>query len=288
MKYSLTRLDYNSIKELGNIDFNADHIFDLSSLDFAKPDGIVSLRLILHKLCNDNGRSIKIIFPKKSNSKYDVRSYLNHINFFKDLNLKLDTKDKLLLLTSRVSKIISSNPTHTLLIDSNGYDVDSKMNKLVSVLVNFLRKNGHIRENKERIYRTIFEEAFLNLRTHSNPDGEPAYFCAHAQVYNKGKSNIVLSIGDCGIGVRKSLNSVFSYNSDQEALQAAIEEQKSRFVEDENHGGGARYIFEKCRTIKLNCLFRSGNAEIKQSKGRQDFTYDKNIYIPGTQLIMWN
>lgn len=288
MTYSINKtLDYHSIKNLGTIDVNSDHVFDMSELTFAHPDGIVLLRLILHKLCNENDRDVLLYLPEKKTHKYNVRRYLAHINFFKDLNLSFQFADSIYIKSKFSLPKSKSNPSHTKLIDGYGFKLKSKMPELVFVLVNFLKEKKIIQSHHELIYQNIFDEAFLNQINHSDPfSDQHAYFCAHAQTYKN--SRIKLCIGDNGVGILKSLNTSFEFKNHKEGLKAAVERRTSRFVENEERGGGIRFIFDKCRQLKLNCLLRSGDTEIVQKKGFQGFNYNKTPLITGTQLILWN
>jgi len=288
MKYSLSKLDYNSILGLGSIDYEEDQVFDLSNLEFATPDGVVLFRLILHRISSQNERDVKIILPDSESGKYNVRRYLVHINMFSGLDLSLQIKDKIYHLTGKFLPEEKNSLTHTSIIDTQKYDLKTKMNDLVFVLVNFLEENGLIRKNKETLYRNVFEEAFLNHRNHSNPNKEYAYFCAQSQVYQKTKPKIVVAIGDCGVGIKRSLNTHYNFENNEEAIKAAIIEEKSRFAHNEDRGGGARFIFEKCRDLKLHCCYRSGTAEIKRLKGDQNFKIQKTPFYPGTQVFLWN
>lgn len=283
-------LNYNAIENLGAIDFNQDHEFDLSNVTFVKPDGVVFLRLLLHEICINNNCNVLFHLPKNNNDKYDVRQYLSHIDFFKGLSLKFSSKDYLYLKGRKfLPSIIQSTKTHTKLIDSNEFGLGSKnLRILVFVLINFLTDHDMVRQDKENTYRMVFEEAFLNQRNHSNHGDAPAYFCAHAQVYKKDKPKIVLALGDCGVGIKASLNTEYSFKNDKVALEAAVLERTSRFVENSDRGGGLRLIFDKCRDLKLNCRIKSGEAVIEQLKGRQDFQISISTYLPGTQLMLWN
>jgi len=286
--YSLFRLDYESIKGLGTISLGLDSIFDLSQLDFATPDGIVLFRLLLHKIINENGKKVKIIFPNESKGQYSVRRYLTHVSLFKGLKVELQLKDQIYQLTGKILPKENASPTHTKIIDGTDFDIESQLNHLVSVLIKFLGDNKFIKDRDEYIYHNIFQEAFLNQKNHSSLGRATSYFCAQAQVYRKNKPRIILSIGDCGVGVRASLNTQFNFQTDEEALRAAVVEQKSRFVDNEDRGGGIRYIFDKCGPLKLNCLLRSGNSQIQRLKGFHDFEFSNTPYFPGTQLILAN
>lgn len=287
--YSLSRLDYASLKGLGNIDWDSDCIFDLSQLSFATPDGIVLFRLLLYKMCNEKGKRVKVIFPKEDKGEYSVRRYLTHVNLFNGLKIELELKDQLYHLTGKYLLPKESNsPTHTKIIDGRDFDLASKIADLVTVLTNFLGGHGFIKQAEKYLYRNIFHEAFLNHKNHSRLAGTPSYFCAQAQVYKKNKPKIILCIGDCGVGVKASLNTQFNYPTDEDALNAAVVEQKSRFVGNEDRGGGIRYIFDKCGPLKLNCLLRSGKSQIQRLKGHHDFEFSNTPSFPGTQLILWS
>ncbi|HYX05846.1 MAG TPA: hypothetical protein VE912_03855 [Bacteroidales bacterium] len=282
-------LNYEAIKELGEIDLDQEHEFDLSKVTFVTPDGIIPLRLILYKISSKYNKKIKVIVPSLRSEKYDVYQYLEYINFFNNIRVTLLNAEGEILSARRLISDTPQNPNHTHLIDSYSYKIDSEMEILISVIINFLKKHHFINGESENKYRGIFDETFQNLREHSSLISKsPSYFCAQAQIYQKHPSQLILSIGDCGVGIRNSLNTVFDYQEDVEAIKATVEERKSRIVRDVEKGGGIRFIFDKCKEMDFNCRLKSGDAEVLLSNGARRFKYYSTSHFPGTQLFLWN
>ncbi len=104
---------------------------------------------------------------------------------------------------------------------------------------------------------------------------------------SNGKRYVVMSIGDAGIGVRRSLaaNNALAgrLESDSQALGVAVQPGASRFASG-GHGGGLPRVLEIARRYSGRVAFRSGTGALAYRGSDDERRCFETSPLPGTQL----
>ena len=134
---------------------------------------------------------------------------------------------------------------------------------------------------------SLITETFSNLVEHAHLGGPILpYYCSQIQHYPQ-RQGFRLAIGDLGVGIRDSLNTIYNFETDIQALTAVVKCGVSRMSrKNQERGGGIRYIFKIAKILNIGCCLRSGEGVISIDL-RGDITADQGACFPGTQLFVW-
>ena len=284
------KLDYRTILNIASESQRNDICLDFSSLNFVQPDGLVFLTLFLNSEMVA-GLHIKATLPEIKWDEQCPLTYMNRMHFFeKANNLTISDGDESKLAElGKMQEHVSRN--FTPLVDSlDKYDIsenEDNLDTLIDSFVNFLQVHYSLSKTLVRLLKQLITETFLNLVEHSQPDGTVLpYYCSQIQHYPQ-RQGFRLAIGDLGVGIRKSLNTIHNFGSDIEALIEVVENGVSRMSnQDQERGGGIKYIFEIAEILKIGCCIRSGKGEISINP-RGMITKTDGTWFPGTQLYVW-
>lgn len=281
----LSNLDYENVVRLIRCFEPGATSINMTNLEFSQTDGLVLLTLFLVHQGRIGVIPVRLC-PIKAESC--PLTYMNRVHFFNKVSnyIELDSEDKDKLNTlSRYAEYNSDN--FTPLIDRNDeYGTLQNLDHIVDVFVGYLARIYAPGDDTLDRMKDIINENFLNVRNHSNIDLPPLpYYCAQIQCY--ASKRFRLAIGDLGMGIMESLNTVHSYPNSESALRAVTKEPVSRFqAVNLDRGGGIRHIFDYTDKLNIGCRLRSGDAETVQFPGIP-ITERKTVYFPGTQLFLW-
>jgi hypothetical protein len=287
---SISILDYDHIASILSIQRDGVIHFDLSRLEFVKPDGIVLFTLLLRQLQLNENRVIKLFLPNINEEGPCPLSYLKRIHFFDKLHTATifneEDQHKLEQLRHRYEH---QSTQFTKIIDKFDTGLQRyRLHEIVQVFVGFLKEAKSINLNEAQFLNDLLNETFLNLIDHGNPEAdEPPYYCAQIQCYPR-RQGMTLALGDSGIGIKASLNLAHHFGSDMEALKAVIEKKASRFAAmNTERGGGIRRIFSLASHLRIHCRLRSGGAEALLRNDGRTFSFTNSFPFLGTQIFLW-
>lgn len=287
---SITNLIYDNIHSFFPLPVEKEIHFDLSQLEFARPDGIVLLTLLIRQLQLREEHTIKISLPNLKEGDYCPLSYLWRIHFFEKLGATtiFESEDRYKLEQLKHYREHQSTQ-FTKIIDNFDTGLQRiRLHEIVEVFIGFLRQAKSINENEAQYLSELLSETFRNLLDHGNPDEkEPPYYCAQIQCYPK-RTGMSLVIGDSGVGIKASLNLAHHFNSEKEALKAVIEKRVSRLVSSNSQrGGGIRRIFSLASNLHIHCRLRSGDAEALLMNDGRTISLKESFPLQGTQIFLW-
>lgn len=288
--FRISKLDYPTILSVVSEPYR-DHIcLDFSSLEFVQSDGLVLLTLFLHsELVTD--QHIEMVLPEIKRDEPCPLTYMKRMHFFDKVNnLTFSGYDASKLnelgnIQEHHSPIFTPllDPMGNFAIGENGDNLDT----LIDSFVSFLRVHYGLTTSLIRHLKQLITETLSNLFEHSQPDGSSLpYYCSQIQHYPK-RQGFRLAIGDLGVGIRNSLNTIHSFETDINALTAVVEDGISRMRDqNEERGGGIRQIFRIAKILELGCRLRSGSGVINIDP-QADIEAYRSAWFPGTQLFVW-
>ena len=288
--FRISKINYPTILNVVSDSHRDDICLDFSSLEFVQSDGLVQLTLFLHSELVADSRVIAILPEIRREDKCPL-TYMKRMHFFEkvdNLTMSNDDESKLIELGNLQEH---RSPNFTPLLDPYGRFAIGKngdnLDTLIDSLVSFLRVRYSLTTNLVRHLKQLITETFSNLFEHSQPNetGLP-YYCSQIQHYPK-RQGFRLAIGDLGVGVRNSLNTIHNFESDINALTAVVKDGISRMRDqNEERGGGIRQIFRIAKILDLGCRLRSGSGAINIEPQANIEAY-QSAWFPGTQLFVW-
>ncbi len=99
-------------------------------------------------------------------------------------------------------------------------------------------------------------EAAVNAIEHSQFNHRPVM----AGQYYTRSNELVVAIGDTGIGLRESLRTRYDPPSDRDAIDLALQIGVTRFDDDPGRGKGLFYVVERARDLGGSVIVRTGDA----------------------------
>ncbi len=243
---------------------------DLSRAGFFDPYGMCALVLWLNHLPPETlPVELKLQgFPAEVSSEIEYSngavSYLTRMGFWEEVHQKLATSNEQIPI--RPARLIDRSVLLDITIMRSHDAISVMLRKTGEILENLgfaITSRGHVLE--------VLSELCSNVLLHAQTEFGGV---AAMQTY-KGKSGeryLVLSIGDAGIGVRRSLAANMSLadrlESDAQALGIAVQAGASRFSSG-GHGGGLPRVLEIARRYGGRVAFRSGRGALAFD-GRED------------------
>ena len=288
--FRISTLDYTTVLNIASRSQGNDICLDFSSLKFVQSDGLVFLTLFL-KSDLVSGLQIQAVLPEIKREEQCPFTYLKRMHFF-------EKTDNIILSDEDGSKLSELRNIHehlsrdfTPLLDtmdeySIGEDRDI-LDNLIANFINLLQEHFGLSPTVVTHLKQLITETFSNLVEHAHPDAPTLpYYCSQIQRYRQ-RQGFRLAIGDLGVGIKDSLNTIHNFQTDFKALTAVVHRGVSRMSnQNQERGGGIKYVFEIAEILNLGCRLRSGNAEILIDH-RGVITGGSGAWFPGTQLFVW-
>ena len=258
---------------------------DLTNARFFDPYGMCALVLFLNHLPPET-LPVKLSlqgFPREVSNEDEYSngavSYLTRMGFWEEVHQKLEAKAE--QIPVRAARQIERNVLLDITIMHTHDAISVMLRKTGEILQNLgytVTSRGHVME--------VLSELCSNVLFHAQTEFGGV---AAMQTYSgkNGDKYLVMSIGDAGIGVRRSLAANMSLadrlESDAQALGVAVQPGSSRFASG-GHGGGLPRVLEIARRYGGKVAFRSGAGALAfngQNDERRGFEAPP---LAGTQL----
>ncbi|MBW3635439.1 MAG: hypothetical protein KY445_03100, partial [Armatimonadetes bacterium] len=258
---------------------------DLSRANFFDPYGIVALVLFLNHL-PDHALPVKLKlegFPLQRSDKTPERgpvAYLTRMGFWEEVGPKLDlcdgpppvrpqwSEDKNVLID--VTILHSRDAVHVML---------RKSGEILQSLGFSPIGRGHVME--------VLSELSSNVLDHAQSEFGGVVSTQTYRSRQSGMRYLVMSIGDAGVGVRRSLanngNLADRLESDAQALGVAVQMGASRFASG-GRGGGLPRVLEIARRYDGRVAFRSGTGALAYRGHDDQKRLFDTVFKVGTQL----
>ncbi len=253
---------------------------DLSRITFVEPYSMLSLLLMGRNYLRSSGNKLKLI-----NIPLNIHQYLQRMDFFKaGVFEAAETLNQKLLLKR------SSFSTRVLEITEISGKEREGIEVITQIVALFRRRAAHILKYwlSDAIvdyFVTVISELCQNIYEHSLDSGYLSM-----QTYSVGKDNVVrLSIGDSGIGIKRSFddNRAVSYDSPAHLIELAL---TTPISSKREFGYGLCQVNAIMEKLKGAVFIRTGNAFVsamyhKKSTG-SSFLFLKNdlMHFDGTQI----
>lgn len=261
-------------------------LLDLTRVSFIDPFGMVALVLFINHL-PDEARPIRLRMSgfdwergeQCTSNDSNAASYLTRMNFWDAVFERIDAPPGKIPL--RPKGLVDKNVLLDVTIFRTHDAISAMLHQTGEILQNLgytVTARGHILE--------VLSELCSNVLLHAN-----TLFggVAAMQTYRNraGTRYVVMSIGDAGIGVRKSLvnNAVLAarLESDAQALGVAVQAGSSRFGVG-GHGGGLPRVLEIARRYTGRVAFRSGAGALAYNGASDERRTFEASHLKGTQL----
>ena len=288
--FRIFTLDYTTILNIASKTQKNDICLDFSSLRFVQSDGLVFLTLFL-KSELVSGLHIQAILPEIRRDEQCPLTYMKRMHFFDKVdNLILSDDDGSKLSELQTIQEHRSRDFTPLLDLMDEYSIEKNrdiLDNLIASFINLLQEHFGLSTTVVTHLKQLITETFSNLVEHAQPDAPTLpYYCSQIQRYRQ-RQGFRLAIGDLGVGIKDSLNTIHNFQTDIKALTAVVHRGVSRMSnQNQERGGGIKYVFEIAEILNLGCCLRSGNAEISIDP-RGLITEDYGTWFPGTQLFVW-
>jgi hypothetical protein len=241
------------------------------------PDEVLPVHLTLPGWPGEGGRNGAS--GKVDESTLGPVSYLTRMGFWEEVGRKLALPE-------------SQLPVRPLWLNDRNMLLDITIMHTHDAISVMLRKTGEILQKLNYTVTgrghvlEVLSELCSNVLLHAQTDFGGV---AAMQTYKarSGTRYIVMSIGDHGIGVRRSLanNNSFSerLGSDAQALSVAVQPGASRFASG-GHGGGLPRVIEIARRYGGRVAFRSGAGAFAYNGAGDERRVFESSPLSGTQL----
>lgn len=260
---------------------------DLTHVSFMDPFGMVALVLFINHL-PDEARPVRLRMagfdwengeqstPGSSNS---AASYLTRMNFWDAVFERIDAPPGKIPL--RPKNLIDKN----VLLDVTNFRSHDAISAMLHQTGEILQNLGYTVTARGHVLEVLSELCSnVLLHAHTIFGGVAAM-----QTYRNraGVRYVVMSIGDAGIGVRKSLANNPSLTSrlesDAQALGVAVQAGASRFGTG-GHGGGLTRVLEIAKRYGGQVAFRSGAGALAYSGAKNERRTFEAAFSQGAQL----
>ena len=258
---------------------------DLSAATFFDPYGIVALVLFLNHL-PPAALPVKLRlngFPLEKGAetpKFGPISYLTRMGFWQEIESKIDAKP-------------GGVPARPMWSEDKNVLVDVTILHSHDAISVMLRKTGEILQSLgyTAIGRghvmEVLSELCSNVLLHAQTEFGGVVASQTYKTPKSGTRYLVMSIGDAGIGVRRSLAANLSLadrlESDAQALGVSVQSGCSRFSSG-GHGGGLPRVLEIARRYGGRVAFRSGTGALAYHGIEDQRRLFDTAPIAGTQL----
>lgn len=244
---------------------------DLGRITFFDPYGMCALVLFLNHLPPEY-LPVRLTLPgwpsDEEHSSGPV-SYLTRMGFWEEVHEVLDARPE--QVPVRPARLVDRSVLLDITIMRTHDAISVMLRKTGDILQNLgyaITARGHVLE--------VLSELCSNVLLHAQTEYGGV---AAMQTYRgrEGSRYLVMSIGDAGIGVRRSLAANMALaerlSSDAQALGVAVQPGASRFASG-GHGGGLPRVLEIARRYEGRVAFRSGAGALAYNgsdAGRRSF-----------------
>ncbi|HEX8832762.1 MAG TPA: ATP-binding protein [Abditibacteriaceae bacterium] len=256
-------------------------VLDLSRVQFIDPYGMCGLVLFLNHLPPD-ALPVQLSFPGwpcEGEPAGGPVTYLTRMGFWEEVYQLIDARPE--HVPVRPARLIDRSVLLDITIMRSHDAISVMLRKTGEILQNLgfaITARGHVLE--------VLSELCSNVLLHAQTEFGGV---AAIQTYRgrSGERYLVMSIGDAGIGVRRSLAANMALaerlHSDAQAIGVAVQPGASRFASG-GHGGGLPRVLEIARRYGGRVAFRSGTGALAYNgSDDQRRTFD-TATLPGTQL----
>lgn len=260
---------------------------DLMHVSFVDPFGMVGLVLFINHL-PEEARPVRLRmsgFDWQSGEQStpggatNAASYLTRMNFWDAVFERIDAPPGKIPL--RPKGLVDKN----VLLDVTNFRTHDAISIMLHQTGEILQNLGYTVTARGHVLE-VLSELCSNVLLHAN-----TLFggVAAMQTYRNraGTRYVVMSIGDAGIGVRKSLANNPSLasrlESDSQALGVAVQAGASRFGTG-GHGGGLTRVLEIARRYGGRVAFRSGEGALAFNGAIDERRTFDAAFSKGTQL----
>ncbi len=254
---------------------------DLSRVGFIDPYGMCALVLFLNHLPPE-ALPVRLSLPGWPTDEEPTTgpvSYLTRMGFWEEVHELLDAKPE--HVPVRPARLVDRSVLLDITIMRSHDAISVMLRKTGEILQNLgfaITARGHVLE--------VLSELCSNVLLHAQTEFGGV---AAMQTYRnrEGGRYLVMSIGDAGIGVRRSLAANMALaerlSSDAQALGVAVQPGASRFASG-GHGGGLPRVLEIARRYEGRVAFRSGGGALAYNGvDGQRRSFDAAL-LSGTQL----
>lgn len=258
---------------------------DLSRVGFIDPYGMAGLVLFLNHLPPE-ALPVQLSLPGWPRAEYSEAefsggpvSYLTRMGFWEEVYQLLDAKSE--QIPVRPARLIDRSVLLDITIMRSHDAISVMLRKTGEILQNLgfsITSRGHVLE--------VLSELCSNVLLHAQTEFGGV---AAMQTYRNrsGERYLVMSIGDAGIGVRRSLAANMALaerlDSDAQALGVAVQPGASRFASG-GHGGGLPRVLEIARRYEGKVAFRSGTGALAFNGATGERRSFEASPLGGTQL----
>jgi len=246
---------------------------DLTKCTFVEVSGIIRLVLLARHLTFEK-RSIQMMIPQSE----DVQGYLERANVFNELKGYCTFNESIEHLQHR-----ERNPTSTL-VELRSLDEENQARAIIDCFSTSLKAHKSINSDIMDTIDKVLFETLQNISEHANP-GDFFAVSHGLAALQRYKKKLCLSIGDLGVGIRKSLTSNPKYPESRydhtEAIKAAISGY-SRHA-DIGRGGGLMSVVAAIQKLDGWLKVRSGDVAVTIAANDQQ-RVDQYVLFPGTQI----
>lgn len=244
-------------------------ILDLSSVYFIDPFGILFLKIYLYELLNRKNEIIIIFSEDESLLNYLVR--MNFLEFFmerQEIHFRPEVRNRQLTRSDLQDTLIELQE----FVVQNDDEVESVVEQIVHIVSNRIDFYQNI---KEGLWLSL-SESISNVQLHSQTNR------AFVILQSYSNRNIVIGIGDEGIGIKRSLKKIGERLSDEDAIEKALEP----LVTSREDRGGYGLTSIKDYVLENNDILgiRSGSGFLYIQNGT--IKKGKCSNLKGTQLYL--
>lgn len=257
---------------------------DLSRASFIDPYGMAALVLFLNHLPPEalpvHLQLANWPRPEYSEDEFENGpvTYLTRMGFWEEVHEKLAAPPEQIPI--RPARLNDRSVLLDLTILHSHDAISVMLKKTGEILQNLnyaMIARGHIME--------VLSELCSNVLLHAQTDFGGI---AAMQTYRgREGARLVMSIGDAGIGVRRSLAANLALadrlESDRQALSVAVQPGASRFSSG-GHGGGLPRVLEIARRYEGNVALRSGAGALAFNGAKDEKRLFEAPPLSGTQL----
>ncbi len=239
-------------------------LFDLQTLNFVYPSGIVTLASLIAWLAQERACHVGIVPPANSG----VQQYLCRMDFYRELGIDLEEDFRRYDATGRFQEMI-------WLREERGInEVATDLVRVIGILV-----NESLQHSLEYAVAEIASNVFHHAKSSIG-----GFLCA--QKY-KWHEMVEVAIADCGIGIRAAMSQAHSEFEAVEkagaALEMAIQRGKTSRPDD-NTGDGLFFTTEVIRANGGQAIIQSERARLTVMAGSNNITSES--YWRGTLVCL--
>lgn len=258
---------------------------DLSRITFFDPYGIVALTLFLNHL-PAQAYPVRFIldgFPLRKGEKMSEHGpvpYLTRMGFWEEVGEKLDLGGGILPVRPQWSE------DKNVLIDVTILHSRDAVNVMLRKTGEILQSLGFTPIGRGHVME-VLSELSSNVLDHAQTEYGGVVSTQTYRSRNTGTRYLVMSIGDAGVGVRKSLGNngalADRLSSDAHAIGVAVQMGASRFASG-GRGGGLPRVLEIARRYDGRVAFRSGTGALAYRGEDDQKRFFDTVSQVGTQL----